>query len=188
VQDEQWTKRFERFPEHTPMNKEYYLLRSIFEERFPSAAALHTVPKGLSIACSTPEAVSWDPSWANIHDISGRAVAAHDASADYSTAEDHKMPPVGSPVSGQAPVTAADNEGAKGAVSGAVVTMMDGAAGTSVNGHGISTNGATKERSVTTGALPQPRQMRTMHVSKSRARGQTALSPCKAGRAGLRIF
>jgi hypothetical protein len=78
-----WDGRFARFPEHTPVNKEYYLLRSIFEERFPSAAALHTVPKGLSVACSTPEAVCWDPTWANLHDISGRAVAFHDASDSY---------------------------------------------------------------------------------------------------------
>lgn len=88
VQDEQWQNRFERFPEHTPVNKEYYLLRSIFEERFPSQAALNTVPKGLSIACSTPEAVAWDPDWANIHDISGRAVAFHDAAANYDSASE----------------------------------------------------------------------------------------------------
>ena len=30
--------------------------------------------QGLSIACSTPEAISWDPSWAGSHEISGRAM------------------------------------------------------------------------------------------------------------------
>lgn len=101
VQDAEWEARFERFPEHTPINKEYYLLRSIFEERFPSQAALNTVPKGLSIACSTPEAVSWDPEWANIHDISGRAVSFHDASTDYAGAKE-MAPPVAQPVSAKA--------------------------------------------------------------------------------------
>jgi asparagine synthase (glutamine-hydrolysing) len=78
-----WAAREERFPEHTPMNKEYYLLRSIFEEYYPKPSALETVPKGVSIACSTPEAVSWDPTWANVHDISGRAVSFHDAADGY---------------------------------------------------------------------------------------------------------
>jgi hypothetical protein len=85
-QDEMWGAREERFPEHTPMNKEYYLLRSIFEEYYPKPSALETVPKGVSIACSTPEAVSWDPTWANIHDISGRAVSFHDAADGYEAA------------------------------------------------------------------------------------------------------
>lgn len=33
----------------------------------------HTT-QGLSIACSTPEALAWDPSWENSHEISGRAI------------------------------------------------------------------------------------------------------------------
>lgn len=74
VSDEMWEKRAERFPEATPRTKEYYLLRSLFEEQFPHPDALKTVPKGLSIACSTPEAVAWDPDWANTHEISGRAI------------------------------------------------------------------------------------------------------------------
>ena len=40
--------------------------------------------QGLSIACSTPEAVSWDPSWANSHEISGRAMKnVHDAAEGF---------------------------------------------------------------------------------------------------------
>ena len=39
--------------------------------------------QGLSIACSTPEAVSWDPSWANSHEISGRAMNVHDAAEGF---------------------------------------------------------------------------------------------------------
>ena len=40
-----WASRSERFPEETPSTREYYLLRSIFEEHFPSKCALDTVPK-----------------------------------------------------------------------------------------------------------------------------------------------
>ena len=40
-----WEARASRFPEHTPNTREYYLLRSIFEDQFPSQQALATVPK-----------------------------------------------------------------------------------------------------------------------------------------------
>ena len=83
-----WDARFERFPEHTPVNKEYYLLRSLFEEHYPKKCALDTIPKGLSVACSTPEAICWDPEWENMHDISGRAVAAHASADSYDTASE----------------------------------------------------------------------------------------------------
>ena len=45
VTEEMWAQRSESFPEETPSTKEYYLLRSIFEEHFPSQSALDTVPK-----------------------------------------------------------------------------------------------------------------------------------------------
>lgn len=84
VTDDMWAARSDRFPEETPSTKEYYLLRSIFEEHFPSQSASDTVPKGLSIACSTPEAVCWDPSWANTHEISGRAMKnVHDSAEGF---------------------------------------------------------------------------------------------------------
>ena len=44
VTEEMWQKRAVRFPTHMPTTKEYYLLRSIFEDHFPSEAALRTVP------------------------------------------------------------------------------------------------------------------------------------------------
>ena len=44
VTDEMWAARASTFPEHTPSTREYYLLRSIFEEHFPSRQALLTVP------------------------------------------------------------------------------------------------------------------------------------------------
>ena len=90
LQDDLWAKRAERFPEHTPVNKEYYLLRSIFEEHYPEKCALDTIPKGLSVACSTPEAICWDPAWKDMHDISGRAVAFHDAASSYQAAQEMK--------------------------------------------------------------------------------------------------
>lgn len=80
VTDAEWEARGARFPEGTPTTREYYLLRSMFEAHFPSRCALDTVPRGLSIACSTPEAVAWDPAWAGTHEISGRAMkGVHDA-------------------------------------------------------------------------------------------------------------
>lgn len=45
VTDKMWEGRAARFPEHTPTTREYYLLRSIFEEQFPSQQAMATVPK-----------------------------------------------------------------------------------------------------------------------------------------------
>ena len=50
VTDDMWAGRSKRFPEETPSTREYYLLRSIFEEHFPSQSALDTVPK----VCSRP--------------------------------------------------------------------------------------------------------------------------------------
>ena len=73
-----------RFPSNPPTTKEYFLLRAIFEDHFPGPAALATVPTGASIACSTPEAVGWDPSWAGTHEISGRALAGvHECAAGF---------------------------------------------------------------------------------------------------------
>lgn len=53
VTDEMWDNRSERFPEETPSTHEYYLLRSIFEEHFPSKSALDTVPKVSGITVIT---------------------------------------------------------------------------------------------------------------------------------------
>ena len=64
----------ERFPEQTPMNKEEYYYRSVFEELFPSRSAALTVPSVPSVACSTAEALAWDEAFRNLNDPSGRAV------------------------------------------------------------------------------------------------------------------
>ena len=47
VSDEQMAHAAERFPIHTPMNKEEYYYRSIFEEYFPSESAALSVPLSL---------------------------------------------------------------------------------------------------------------------------------------------
>jgi len=94
VSDEQFARRAERFPHEPPATKEYYLLRSLFEEHFVTgkgngASATATVPTGKSIACSTPEALAWNPEWEkSAGDISGRAVGVHDASAGFVLEED----------------------------------------------------------------------------------------------------
>ena len=75
VSDEQMAHAAERFPINTPMNKEEYYYRSIFEEYFPSESAARSVPSVPSVACSTAEALAWDASFKNLNDPSGRAVA-----------------------------------------------------------------------------------------------------------------
>lgn len=75
VSDEQMAHAAERFPIHTPMNKEEYYYRSIFEEYFPSESAALSVPSVPSVACSTAEALAWDTSFQGKNEPSGRAVA-----------------------------------------------------------------------------------------------------------------
>ncbi|MEM7349482.1 MAG: asparagine synthase B [Acidobacteriota bacterium] len=63
-----------RFPKNTPLTKEAYLYRTIFESHFPGDEAAALVPEGPSIACSTPTAIAWEKSFADHADPSGRAV------------------------------------------------------------------------------------------------------------------
>lgn len=74
VSDEQMAQAPKRFPINTPMNKEEYYYRSIFEEHFPSESAARSVPSVPSVACSTAEALAWDSAFRNLNDPSGRAV------------------------------------------------------------------------------------------------------------------
>jgi asparagine synthase (glutamine-hydrolysing) len=83
VTDEQFKHRAHRFPHNTPVTKEAYMYRTMFEEHYPNPAAVHTVPGGPSIACSTARAIAWDASFQNRADCSGRAVAGvHDEAYD----------------------------------------------------------------------------------------------------------
>ncbi len=74
VSDEQMAHAAERFPINTPMNKEKYYHRSIFEEHFPSKSAALSVPHEASVACSTAIALEWDKAWKGKNEPSGRAV------------------------------------------------------------------------------------------------------------------
>ena len=74
VSDREMAEARERFPIGTPVTKEGYVYRSIFEEHFPLPSAAACVPGGPSVACSTPAALEWDASLKNVVDPSGRAV------------------------------------------------------------------------------------------------------------------
>lgn len=74
VTDQMMEEAADRFPVNTPMNKEEYYYRTIFEQHFPSNTAARTVPHEASVACSTAIALEWDAAWKNMNDPSGRAV------------------------------------------------------------------------------------------------------------------
>ena len=79
VTDEQIENAAFRFPINTPLNKEEYYYRTIFEGHFPSDAAALSVPQEASVACSTAIALEWDEAFKNMNDPSGRAIAnVHD--------------------------------------------------------------------------------------------------------------
>jgi asparagine synthase (glutamine-hydrolysing) len=75
VTDEQMAGAKFRYPIQTPINKEEYYYRSIFEGHFPSDAAALSVPQEASVACSTRIALEWDEAFKNMNDPSGRAIA-----------------------------------------------------------------------------------------------------------------
>jgi asparagine synthase (glutamine-hydrolysing) len=76
VSDAEMARAEGRFPFNTPVSKEAYWFRSIFEQHFPLASAAQTVPGGPTVACSTPEAVLWDKELQEMNDPSGRAMRA----------------------------------------------------------------------------------------------------------------
>jgi asparagine synthase (glutamine-hydrolysing) len=74
VSDQMMEAAAYRFPINTPLTKEAYYYRSIFEEHFPLESAALCVPYGKSVACSTPAALEWDAKFKELADPSGRAV------------------------------------------------------------------------------------------------------------------
>jgi asparagine synthase (glutamine-hydrolysing) len=74
ISDQQLENAKFRFPINTPLTKEAYFFRGIFEEYYPSDDAARCVPGGPSVACSTPNALLWDKSLQNVVDPSGRSV------------------------------------------------------------------------------------------------------------------
>ncbi len=75
ISDLKFSQRQMRFPINTPLTKEAYLYREIFEELFPLSSAVKTVPYGKSVACSSPVAIAWDEKFSKMNDPSGRAVS-----------------------------------------------------------------------------------------------------------------
>ncbi len=74
VSDTQMENARYRFPINTPVTKEAYYYRAIFQEFFPLDSSARCVPEGPSVACSTPTAIKWDEAFAKMIDPSGRAV------------------------------------------------------------------------------------------------------------------
>ncbi len=74
VTDQMFEAAAFRFPVNTPLTKEAYFYRMIFEEHFPSEYAVKCVPHWKSVACSTPTALEWDAKFKDMADPSGRAV------------------------------------------------------------------------------------------------------------------
>ncbi len=74
VSDQMFEAAAYRFPLNTPLTKEAYYYRSVFEEHFPGEAAAKCVPYEKSVACSTPIALEWDAKFKEMADPSGRAV------------------------------------------------------------------------------------------------------------------
>jgi asparagine synthase (glutamine-hydrolysing) len=81
VTDREFAAAPARWPYNTPATKEAYLYRAMFEKHFPGQACAATVPGGKSIACSSPAALAWDPSFSGRADPSGRAVQGVHAQA-----------------------------------------------------------------------------------------------------------
>ncbi len=75
VSDDMFKNAKFTFPFQTPMSKEEYYYRSIFEEHYPSETSATTVPSVPSVACSTPIALEWDKAFKNLNDPSGRSVS-----------------------------------------------------------------------------------------------------------------
>ena len=75
VSDDMFKNAKFTFPFQTPMSKEEYYYRSIFEEHYPSETSAMTVPSVPSVACSTPIALEWDKAFKNLNDPSGRSIS-----------------------------------------------------------------------------------------------------------------
>lgn len=82
VTDKQMLNAKYRFPYNTPMTKEAYYYRTVFEEFYGNGSSVKTVPGGPSIACSTAAAIEWDEAFKKMAEetngeCSGRSVSAH---------------------------------------------------------------------------------------------------------------
>uniref|UniRef100_K4A6W5 asparagine synthase (glutamine-hydrolyzing) n=2 Tax=Setaria italica TaxID=4555 RepID=K4A6W5_SETIT len=120
VTDEMMINAAKMYPYNTPVNKEAYYYRMIFERLFPQDSARETVPWGPSIACSTPAAIEWVEQWKASNDPSGRFISSHDAAA--TTTADQTAGAAHANGNGVAPV-ANGHAAANGAVNGTEVAV-----------------------------------------------------------------
>src|SRR3989338_3980682 len=81
ITDEMLATAVTRFPQQTPLTKEEFYYRDIFDSLFHSPTAALTVSVGLSIACSTPTALRWSKEFQGKADPSGRMISVHQLAA-----------------------------------------------------------------------------------------------------------
>ena len=78
ISDDLYNNSSVKFPINTPLNKEEYYYRKIFDSFFPSDSAAKSVPSIPSVACSSEIALKWDASFSGKNDPSGRSVNNHE--------------------------------------------------------------------------------------------------------------
>ena len=79
ISDDEFNKKNETYPVNTPITKEGYLYRKIFENKFPHKSCVETVDHNIkSISCSTERALRWMGLDENseINDPSGRSMSS----------------------------------------------------------------------------------------------------------------
>jgi len=100
VSDSDMSNAARHFPFNTPVTKEAYLYRKLFEAHFPPGAGFETTvpPNPFSVACSTARAASWLASSSSsgvvANDPSGRAVGllrVHRAAAAATSVESSNL-------------------------------------------------------------------------------------------------
>ena len=77
ISDKEFKNRKKKYPLNTPVSKEHYFYRKIFEEFFPHKNCIETVDHNIkSIACSTERALKWMnlKENSNLNDASGRSI------------------------------------------------------------------------------------------------------------------
>jgi asparagine synthase (glutamine-hydrolysing) len=77
VSDEDFKNREKKYPINTPVSKEHYLYRKIFEEFYPHKSCIETVDRNAkSISCSTARGLKWMnlSENSNLNDPSGRSL------------------------------------------------------------------------------------------------------------------
>lgn len=77
ISDEEFKNRKDKYPINTPITKEHFLYRKIFEEFYPHKSCIETVDHNInSIACSTERGLKWMNlnTYSKQNDASGRSL------------------------------------------------------------------------------------------------------------------